>query len=448
MIQKRLMLALASLVFLATHAQRPKGTSQMDQLKVSQIEEVRKSVWDEWCRELAQTDTLQRMLVEPLSTRRTYHWTLPETLEPHAVMNFYAGTKGEKPAKGFPLFVYLHGSGPREGEWNTGLQLAKDFDDAPSMYVIPQIPNEGKYYRWWQQSKQWAWGHLLKQMLAQSDIDPSRIYLFGISEGGYGSQRLASFYADYLAGAAPMAGGEPLRNAPSENLCHTAFSFVTGEKDAMFYRNQLTMRTKERMDSLKLVYPDEFNYRVELEPGKGHHITYGVSTPWLKTFQRVAQPHHFRWENYEMDGLKRNCFYNLEVLEECFAQDSTSATTDSQEAKGTQAGLPKRVDYEFSIKNNKIELNVREVEYIITETDSQWGIELNNTRKYTTARHGKVRIYLSEELANLGKTLTVYVNGEKRLSQKPQVRRSCLQNSCRLFGDPLRLFPVALDVEW
>ena len=64
-------------------------------------------------------------------------------------------------------------------------------------------PRTGPWYRWYQASKQWAWEKLLQHALASPDIDPLRLYVFGISEGGYGSQRLASYYADYWAAAGP-----------------------------------------------------------------------------------------------------------------------------------------------------------------------------------------------------------------------------------------------------
>ena len=132
-------------------------------------------------------------------------------------MPYYWGTKGQAdPNKGYPLFLYIHGSGPKENEWSTGLKICSRFDDAPSLYFIPQIPSEGQYYRWWQKGKQAIWERLLRQSFVSGKIDPLRVYFFGISEGGYGSQRLASFYADYLAAAGPMAGGEPLKNAPAD----------------------------------------------------------------------------------------------------------------------------------------------------------------------------------------------------------------------------------------
>lgn len=201
-------------------------------VSVSRLNAKRALVWQAWCKankaaayHLPATDSLG-------ST--TDKWLLPDTLEPHAVMPFYYGSKGSKPEAGYPLYVYLHGSGPKQQEWQTGLILAKRFADAPSLYFIPQIPNEGEWYRWWQRSKQVAWSNLLREAMLSPDVNPNRLYVFGISEGGYGSQRLASFYADYWAAAGPMAGGEPLKNAPVENLENIGFSFRTGANDAGF----------------------------------------------------------------------------------------------------------------------------------------------------------------------------------------------------------------------
>lgn len=79
--------------------------------------------------------------------------------------------------KKWPLFLYLHGSGPKAQEWATGLKLCQRFDDAPSVYFIPRIPNEGEYYRWWQRGKQYIWEKLLRQTMMSGKIDPNRLYV-------------------------------------------------------------------------------------------------------------------------------------------------------------------------------------------------------------------------------------------------------------------------------
>lgn len=370
----------------------------------------------------------RKLLTESLSRANITTWTLPDSLEPNARMNFYLGAKGEKPQDGYPVFIYLHGSGPRENEWATGLRLARMFQDGPSMYIVPQIPQEGEWYRWWQRSKQWAWEKILRILLSMPEVDKNRIYVFGISEGGYGSQRLASFYADYWAAAGPMAGGEPLVNAPVENIGNVPFSFLTGDKDYMFYRHLLTKTTGEKLDSMQRIYPNEYKHRVELIPDKGHSIDYTPTTPWLAQHKRNAQPRHFIWENLEMDGLKRNAFYNLQVLKE----DDIF-----------------RTQYEFTANaDNSIDLKVDAVKYNTTWKDPRWGINMLFSKDLTPAQHGHLRVFLSDQIVDLNQKVTIRINGKQVFNGKVKASKKALKLSQKLWGDPMRDFQHAVEVEW
>lgn len=400
-----------------------------DTIAPCQVRAAQSAVWSAW--QLANRHFHEEKLPEPgpIDSPATGSWHLPANLEPDAVMPFYFGVKGDTIAVGkCPLFVYLHGSGPKSHEWATGLKLAQLFDDAPSAYFIPQIPNEGEYYRWWQRSKQFAWERLLRQALASGEFDADRIYLFGISEGGYGSQRLASFYADYLAGAGPMAGGEPLRNAPAENLRNTAFSLLTGDRDLGFYRNELSARVAHELDSLRELYPGDFVHRVELIPGMGHAIDYRPTTPWLKQFSRNPWPHHVSWENFEMDGRYRSGFYNLLV------DERSNASADS------------RTRYDLDIYGQRIDLRVDTVTYRTTVTDPRWGIPLYFERTYGRADKGRVTIFLNSELVNLEEPVEVTVNGRKVFEGRLPLTLSNLMRSCEAFYDPRRLFPASITV--
>ena len=370
----------------------------------------------------------RKLLTDSLSKANVTTWTLPDSLEPNAKMNFYLGVKGDMPKDGYPVFLYLHGSGPREHEWANGLRLAKMFQDGPSMYIVPQIPQEGAWYRWWQRSKQWTWERILRILMSMPEVDKNRIYVFGISEGGYGSQRLASFYADYWAAAGPMAGGEPLINAPAENLAHVPLSFLTGDKDFMFYRHLLTKTTGEKLDSMQRLFPNEYKHRVELIPDKGHSIDYTPTTPWLAQHKRNAQPRHFIWENLEMDGLKRNAFYNLQVLEE----------TDAY-----------RTRYEFTANaDNSIDIKVDGVKYNATWKDPHWGIDMLFSKDLTPAQHGHLRIFLSGQLVDLKKKVTVRINGKQVFCGKVKSSKKTRKLSQELWGDPMRDFKHAVEVNW
>ena len=372
--------------------------------------------------------TFRELLTDSLSKANVTTWTLPDSLEPNAKMNFYLGVKGDMPKDGYPVFLYLHGSGPRANEWATGLKLAKYFNDGPSMYIVPQIPQEGEWYRWWQRSKQWTWEKVLRIILSMPEVDKNRIYVFGISEGGYGSQRLASFYADYWAAAGPMAGGEPLINAPVENLAHVPLSFLTGDRDFMFYRHLLTKTTGEKLDSMQRIHPNEYVHRVKLLEGYGHSIDYTPTTPWLAQHKRNAQPRHFLWENFEMDGLKRNAFYNLQVLEE---EDEF------------------RTKYEFTANaDNSIDIKVDAVKYNPTWKDPRWGINMLFSKDFTPAQHGHLRIFLSDQLVDLKKKVTVRINGKEVFNGKVKGSKKNQKLAHELWGDPMRNFKHAVEVKW
>lgn len=401
-------------------------------IKNKDIAQNQKMVWDAWCQANHELNEQKLAKPEDLQKGVKASWNLPEALEKNAVMPYYYGVKGSAAGK-LPLFLYLHGSGPKEQEWATGLILGNRFQDGPSLYFIPQIPNEGDYYRWWQVAKQFAWEKLIRQALVEGNVDANRLYVFGISEGGYGSQRLASFYADYWAAAGPMAGGEPLKNAPVENCANIGFSFLTGADDTGFYRNILTHYTQIAFDSAQLARPLDadkrplFVHRINLLPGMQHHIKYDLTTPWLKNFVRNPYPKTVLWEDYDMDGRHRSGFYNLQVL--------TSPTKD-------------RTYYDMNIHNNVVKINIKEVEYTAVERDKHWGIEMRFNRNYTNAKGGRLRIYLNSELIDMNKPVTVIVNGKELYRKNVKANLQDMINSCTEYFDPYRVFPASIEINY
>lgn len=389
-------------------------------------------VWKAWCEANEETQEEKLIPMKDLKEGNHEKWNLPTSLEPNAVMPYYYGVKGESKTK-LPFFVYLHGSGPKDQEWSTGLKLANIFQDSPSVYFIPQIPNEGEYYRWWQLAKQYSWEKLFRITLSDDKIDANRLYIFGISEGGYGSQRLASFYADYFAAAGPMAGGEPLKNAPVENCANIGFSFLTGAVDQGFYHNILTYYTQVAFDSIQLARPISadgkpmFQHRINLLPNMQHSIDYRLTPPWLKSFTRNPYPKTVLWEDFEMDGRHRTGFYNLQVL-----------ARPSEE----------RTYYEMNIKDNVISLSIDDVKYTATQKDPQWGIEMKFNRTYSKAMGGKLRIYLNDKLVDMNKAVTVIVNGKQVFNGKVNANLRDMIDSCMEFYDPYRVYPCSVTVEY
>ncbi len=382
-------------------------------------------VWNCWKNIIKKSEKEKLPPLSATINPDTLFWSMPTHPEEGAQMPFYYVYKGEKPTEGYPLFLYMHGSGPKNREWETGLKLCNTFDDAPSAYFIPQIPSE-KHYRWAVQHQQLAWEKLLRLALTNNDINPERIYFFGISEGGYGSQRLASFYADYLAGAGPMAGGEPLKNAPAENLANTAFILRTGEHDYGFGRNYMTYLTGATLDSLRTAHPGLYNFYVELIPKMGHNFDYRGTTTWLAKYKRNPNPTYYYWEDYDMYGRHRKGFYNIRVNE-------TSRNNDEE-----------RTCYEVTTEANRININVKNVTYTTTET--KMGIPMVFSKSYAPATKGNITLFLNDKLADLTKPIEVIVNGKTAFSGKVKPTVKAMAESCALFFDPARVFPVAIEV--
>ena len=104
-----------------------------------------------------------------------------------------------------PLLLFLHGAGERGNDLNKVkvhgppklIEAGKKF---PFIVVSPQCP-EG---RWWATHELVA---LIDNLESKYKIDPDRIYVTGLSMGGFGTWALADRIPNRLAAIAPVCGG-------------------------------------------------------------------------------------------------------------------------------------------------------------------------------------------------------------------------------------------------
>lgn len=114
---------------------------------------------------------------------------------------------------GVPLILFLHGSGERGKDlekvkaWGPPAIAERD-PDFPFMVISPQLPDGEAWHAL-------ALKGLLDQVLAKYNVDRRRVYLTGLSLGGYGAWDLASRYPDYFAAVAPICGGGIARSVGS-----------------------------------------------------------------------------------------------------------------------------------------------------------------------------------------------------------------------------------------
>lgn len=383
-------------------------------LKRQNIDHARATVWSLWKETNRSIETLPEATLADVAPEPfpVHTWELKE----ENPMPFYFIRKGEREEGPAPLFLNLHGSGPKAGEFIATLKWSIRYDDRDSYYFIPQIPSEQRY-RWWYRPIQYTWERLFRLAMLDERIDPDRLFIIGISEGGYGSQRLGAYYADYLAGVGPMAGGEPLENAPPLNFRHVAFSFQTGENDRMFGRNKYTLEAKERFESLAAKYEGQFKHQIELQPGRGHAIDYTVTTPWLRPFVRTTRPDHISWVHFPMDGRYRKGFYNVGI----------------DRPFPIQEGAPlDRVLFDIQYEDNQI--------YISAELTN------GDLSERQPLEQLAISLFLDEGYVDLDRAVKVFVNGHQVYDGMVDLNVAYLIESCGLFADPSRLFPGKITI--
>jgi predicted peptidase len=112
---------------------------------------------------------------------------------------------GEDSAKRWPLMLFLHGAGERGDDLakvavHGPPKLVANQPDFPFILVSPQCP-EGQT---WDNTTLLA---LLDEVMADHAVDPARVYLTGLSMGGFGTWSLGIAHPERFAAIAPICGG-------------------------------------------------------------------------------------------------------------------------------------------------------------------------------------------------------------------------------------------------
>ena len=116
---------------------------------------------------------------------------------------------GHDEGRKWPLVLFLHGRGESYGPLNLvakwGLpKMVKDGHDLPYILVSPQCPGDDSWSRAGQQG---ALLKLLDFIGSKYAVDINRVYLTGLSMGGYGAWRLAADCPERFAAVVPICGG-------------------------------------------------------------------------------------------------------------------------------------------------------------------------------------------------------------------------------------------------
>ena len=105
----------------------------------------------------------------------------------------------------WPLILFLHGAGERGDNLDRVKihgppKLIASGEKLPFIVVSPQCPKD----RWWNAVELTA---LLDEIVEKHNVDESRIYVTGLSMGGFGTWSLAMYSPKRFAAIAPICGG-------------------------------------------------------------------------------------------------------------------------------------------------------------------------------------------------------------------------------------------------
>lgn len=180
---------------------------------------------------MAEDPQVAREMVLDASSGRALHYLqyVPES-----------SAASEKPVA---LMLFLHGAGER----GTQLDRVKVHgppkfiargESFPCIVLSPQCPKE----QWWNIDDL---AKLLDKAQQDFKVDPDRVYVTGLSMGGFGTWALAAAYPDRFAAIAPVCGGGKTESA--QKIAHVPAWVFHGADDSVVPAD----RSREMVEALK-----------------------------------------------------------------------------------------------------------------------------------------------------------------------------------------------------
>jgi predicted peptidase len=189
-----------------------------------------------------------------------------------------------KTDRSWPLVMFLHGAGERGDNLDRVKvhgppKLIDRGRDFPFIVISPQCPKN----QWWPTAKLFA---LLDDVSQKHTVDKDRVYLTGLSMGGFGTWAMACEQPNRFAAIIPICGGgDPKKAAQIRHIPTWVFH---GGKDGVVPIS----RSQDMVDALRAAGGEP---KLTIYPNRGHDSwtpTYANDAvyEWMLKQRRPAKP--------------------------------------------------------------------------------------------------------------------------------------------------------------
>jgi len=286
-------------------------------------------------------------------------------------------------ASAYPLIVCLHGAGFTGDSY---LERWQSRLGEKSILACPTMMNGA----WWTPEGEALVMGVINDVRAKYRIDPNRIYLTGMSNGGIGAYLIGIFHADRFAAVAPMAAGIPEEIFPFLlDFSSTGIYIIHGSKDEV-----MPVILSRKIDEYLNEHHIQHVYREHdlLHPMAGGHFFPKEELPalvnWFEEHRR--EPFPSRVVSIR-DSEHLSPFYWTEINQTDGEVASVLGSIFNQE----EAERVKKGDFPSltaEVKENRVDVKSERVQ------------------KYT--------LYFNRSLIDFSKPVVVYTNGKKSFEGK------------------------------
>lgn len=317
-----------------------------------------------------------------------------------------------RPEEAYPLIICLHGAGFNGDtyieRWQTRL-------GEKSLLACPSIENGA----WWSARAEALVLSVIQSIQSKYHIDPNRIFLTGMSNGGIGTYLIGIFHPDRFAAISPMAGGIPDEIFPFlKNLSSTGIYIIHGEKDQVM---PVTL-SRKAVDYLK-GEGIRFTYKEHTQehPMAGGHF-----------FPKEELPDLVTW----FDSQKRNPYPSKVVS---VRDKGHLAPVYWTEIKETVGDVP-------SIQNSI--LSKEETEKVKKGVFPTLSAEIKGNRVEVKAEHVKRYVlYFNRRLIDFSKPVTIVTNGQKSFEGPLSEGAEFLLKEAKRRNDISALYTAAVTID-